>query len=238
MTIPDDRRNFLRFGGMALAAAGAVTLMDPHQAAAQANSQSLLRTVLGRGHPIVGTGSTNPPWHFEDDNGKLTGMDIAMAKILAKGLFDDETKVDFVQQDPAARIPNIATGKVDIVIQFMTVTAGRAQQVAFSRPTISKAAACSPRPTGSTKPKNNFSMPAIRSSARSCRTCMPSNSCTRRCRRRRCCNSTPPRTRCKPWWPAARMRWSSFGGAAESLKLSAASRMGYRNTPSVGSSRR
>ncbi len=134
MTIPDDRRNFLRFGGMALAAAGAVTLMEPHQAAAQANSQSLLRTVLGRGRLIVGTGSTNPPWHFEDDSGKLTGMDIAMAKILAKGLFDDDTKVDFVQQDPAARIPNIATGKVDIVIQFMTVTAGRAQQVAFSRP--------------------------------------------------------------------------------------------------------
>ena len=45
-----------------------------------------------------------------------------MARILAKGLFDDETKVEFVLQDPAARIPNITTGKVDIIIQFMTVT--------------------------------------------------------------------------------------------------------------------
>jgi polar amino acid transport system substrate-binding protein len=42
--------------------------------------------------------------------------------------------VEFVKQDPAARIPNITTGKVDIVIQFMTVTAQRAQLVAFSRP--------------------------------------------------------------------------------------------------------
>ena len=208
MTIPDDRRNFLRFGGMALAAAGAVTLMEPRQAAAQANSQSLLRTVLGRGRLIVGTGSTNPPWHFEDDNGKLTGMDIAMAKILAKGLFDDDTKVDFVQQDPAARIPNIATGKVDIVIQFMTVTAGRAQQVAFSRPYYIEGGGLLTSPHGKYKTYKHFSTPAIRSSARSCRTCMPSNSSTRRCRRRRCCNSTPPRTRCRPWWPAARMRWS------------------------------
>ena len=32
-------------------------------------------------------------------------------------------------QDPAQRIPNIATGKVDITIQFMTVTPQRAQLV-------------------------------------------------------------------------------------------------------------
>ena len=94
--------------------------------------------MLDRGNLIVGTGSTNAPWHFEDEQGKLTGMDIAMAWILAKGPFDDESKIEFVLQDPAARIPNIATGKVDITIQFMTVTPGRAQQVAFTRPTTSR----------------------------------------------------------------------------------------------------
>ena len=134
MTTHDQRRRFLQLGGVALAAAGTLAALDPERAAAQASSQSLLRTVLNRGRLIVGTGSTNPPWHFEDDNGKLTGMDIAMARILAKGLFGDESKIDFVQQDPAARIPNIATGKVDIVIQFMTVTSQRAQLVNFSRP--------------------------------------------------------------------------------------------------------
>jgi polar amino acid transport system substrate-binding protein len=131
MTIPNDRRGFLQLGGIALAAASA---LDPQRAAAQATNQSLLRTVLNRGRLVVGTGSTNPPWHFEDEKGNLTGMDIAMAHILSKGLFGDENKIDFVQQDPAARIPNIATGKVDIVIQFMTVTSQRAQLVAFSRP--------------------------------------------------------------------------------------------------------
>jgi polar amino acid transport system substrate-binding protein len=128
------RRNLFQLGatGLGLAAAGAT--LDPRRAAAQALSGSLLRTVLDRGHLVVGTGSTNPPWHFEDEKGQLTGMDIAMARILAKGLFDDETKVEYVRQEANARIPNITTGKVDVVIQFMTVSPARAQLVAFSRP--------------------------------------------------------------------------------------------------------
>src|SRR5204863_3707772 len=87
------------------------------------------------------TGSTNAPWHFESDKGELTGMDIAVARILANGLFgagrdakEDMSKIEFVKQDPASRIPNITAGKVDIVIQFMTVSPARAQLVAFSRP--------------------------------------------------------------------------------------------------------
>ncbi len=126
-----DRRRMLKVGAAGLAAA---SLLDVGRAAAAAPSTSLLRTVLDRGKLIVGTGSTNAPWHFEDDKGELTGMDIAMGRILATGLFDDARKVDFVQQDPAARIPNIVTGKVDIVIQFMTISSQRAQLVNFSRP--------------------------------------------------------------------------------------------------------
>ncbi|TJV21673.1 MAG: transporter substrate-binding domain-containing protein, partial [Mesorhizobium sp.] len=95
---------------------------------------SLLRTVLDRGKVIVGTGSTNAPWHFENDAGELVGMDITMGRILAKGLFDDTTKVEFVMQDPAQRIPNVTTNKVDISIQFMTMTAQRSQLIHFSRP--------------------------------------------------------------------------------------------------------
>jgi polar amino acid transport system substrate-binding protein len=134
MTDNTERRNLLKLGGAGLAIAAAGAALDSGRAAAQAAPTSLLRTVLDRGKLIVGTGSTNPPWHFEDDKGQLTGMDIAMAKILAKGLFDDVTKVEFVRQEANARIPNITSGKVDVVIQFMTVSPARAQLVAFSRP--------------------------------------------------------------------------------------------------------
>lgn len=118
----------------AVAAAGGLAAMAPGEARAQAAGGGKLQEVLKRGKLIVGTGSTNPPWHFEDENGQLIGMDIDLARMLAKGLFDDPNKVEFVRQAADARVPSIVTGKVDIVFQFMTITAGRAQQVAFTIP--------------------------------------------------------------------------------------------------------
>lgn len=93
-----------------------------------------LQDVLDRGYLIAGSGSTNAPWHFKDENNELVGFDIDMLRLIAKGLFDDPTKVEFVNQSGDARIPNLATDKVDVACQFMTVTAGRAQQVEFTIP--------------------------------------------------------------------------------------------------------
>ncbi|RWK50319.1 transporter substrate-binding domain-containing protein [Mesorhizobium sp.] len=135
MSETSKRRDFLKLAGLATAGVvGAAATVDVQKAAAQAAPDSLLRTVLDRGKVIVGTGSTNAPWHFENDAGELVGMDITMGRILAKGLFDDTTKVEFVMQDPAQRIPNVTTNKVDISIQFMTMTAQRSQLIHFSRP--------------------------------------------------------------------------------------------------------
>ena len=147
-----ERRNLLKgaaIGATALAAGGVT--MTAQQAVAQSSKESLLRNVLDKGKVRVGTGSTNAPWHFEDEQGKLVGMDITMARILAKGLFDDDTAFEFVQQDPAARIPNINTGKVDIVIQFMTATPQRAQLVAFTRPYYVEGVSLMSQPNGKLK---------------------------------------------------------------------------------------
>lgn len=95
---------------------------------------SKLQEVLERGHLILGTGSTNPPWHFMDASGNLTGFDVDMGRLIAKGLFDDPDAIEYVQQSSDARIPNLVTDKVDITCQFMTVTAARAQQVDFTIP--------------------------------------------------------------------------------------------------------
>jgi polar amino acid transport system substrate-binding protein len=153
MNQDNERRNFLKFGSVALAGAAALaaTPLKPEQAYAQAASTSLLRTVLDRGKVIVGTGSTNAPWHFENDQGQLVGMDITMGKLLAKGLFDDESKIEFVDEAPDQRIPNLTTGKVDIVIQFMTITAGRAQLINFTRPYYVEGIALLTRPDAANK---------------------------------------------------------------------------------------
>ncbi|WP_085725712.1 transporter substrate-binding domain-containing protein [Pseudomonas sp. R37(2017)] len=97
-------------------------------------ADSKLDSVLARGKLIVGTGSTNAPWHFQGADGKLQGFDIDIGHIIAKGLFNDPSKVEYVVQSSDARIPNLLTDKVDISCQFITVTASRAQQVAFTLP--------------------------------------------------------------------------------------------------------
>src|SRR3954451_12340023 len=92
-----SRRALLGAGQVALAGgvvAAAAAAVKPAGAYAQPAGDSLLRTVLDRGHLIVGTGSTNAPWHFEDEKGELVGMDITIAQILATGLFADATKVE------------------------------------------------------------------------------------------------------------------------------------------------
>src|ERR1700753_4321358 len=103
-------------------------------APAMAQTARKLAGVVGRGLLIVGTGSTNAPWHFKSADDKLQGFDIDIAKIIAKGLFDDPEKVDFVLQSSDARVPNVTQDKVDSTCQFMTVTAARSQQVAFTIP--------------------------------------------------------------------------------------------------------
>ena len=130
-----NRRGLLRTGAaLSAAAAASAGLVMPASALAQSSGDSLLNRVLDRGTVLIGTGSTNPPWHFEDENGELVGMDIEMGRILAQALFEDRNKVEFVVQAADARIPNLASDKVDITIQFMSVTRDRAQLVAFTIP--------------------------------------------------------------------------------------------------------
>ena len=112
-----------------------------------------LADVLARGKLIVGTGSTNPPWHFRDEAGNLAGFDVDIAKIVAKGLFDDPEKVEFVNQASDARIPNVVTDKVDITCQFMTVTAAARPAGQLHHPLLPRGRRPAARPrTASTNP--------------------------------------------------------------------------------------
>ena len=140
-----NRRTLLRGGAALSGAAVAAAGLAPHAALAQDAAPSRLQQVLDRGRLIVGTGATNPPWHYEDADGQLIGFDIDMAKFLARGLFEltDEQlanrdewsqRLEFVVEAPDARIPNLLSDKIDIVCQFMTVNPLRAQQVEFTIP--------------------------------------------------------------------------------------------------------
>ena len=134
-----DRRAVLTRGLGAAMVGGAGLLLaacqttTPNPSGGVQSATGRLAEVLGRKKLLVGTGTGNPPWHF-DDGGKLAGFDVDMAKIIANGLFKDPEAVEFVQEASDARIPNLLTNKVDVVFQFMTVNPARAQQIQFTIP--------------------------------------------------------------------------------------------------------
>ncbi len=122
----------------AIVVVGMVFLMascgDDKKDETTAKKPNKLQEVLNRGKLIVGTGSTNVPWHMKNDKGQYEGFDIEMAKILAQALFGDSEKVEFVEQSGDQRIPNLLADKVDVCFQFMTITPLRAQLIAFTVP--------------------------------------------------------------------------------------------------------
>ena len=82
----------------------AVSLISVGAAHAQ-DAKSKLDEVLERGVLVMGTGSTNAPWHFKGADDKLQGFDVDMGRIVAKALFGDPDKIEFVNQASDARIP-------------------------------------------------------------------------------------------------------------------------------------
>ena len=66
-----------------------------------------------------------------DANMKPTGSDVETAQLLAK---DWGLELEFVQTTGATRIPNLQTGKADIIISTLSVTPERAKVIDFSKP--------------------------------------------------------------------------------------------------------
>jgi ABC-type amino acid transport substrate-binding protein len=109
---------------------------------------------------------------------------------VAKGLFNDPSKVEFVVQSSDARIPNLLTDKVDMSCQFITVTASRAQQVAFTLPYYREGVGLLLPATASTRKSKTCKPPVTASPWRCCKTSMPKNWCIRRCPRPRSISTT------------------------------------------------
>ena len=103
---------------------------------ANAEEKSKLDEVIARGYVKVGVSSEAPPFGFISDKGELVGFDIDIARLIAKGLFKDPEKIEFVKQGFAARWANTQSGKIDFGIQVTTVYPDRALKVAFTRPYI------------------------------------------------------------------------------------------------------
>lgn len=95
---------------------------------------STLAEITQRGKLIVGVKYDTKPFGYIDKNQHLLGLDVDLAKLIAKSILGDENKVEFKQVTPSNRILALNSGQVDMIIATMTVTPQRNEVVDFSVP--------------------------------------------------------------------------------------------------------
>jgi polar amino acid transport system substrate-binding protein len=78
----------------------------------------------------IATDLAIPPSGMIDGSMKPTGSDVETAELLAK---DWGLELEFIQTTGATRIPNLQTGKADIIISTLSVTPDRAKVIDFTK---------------------------------------------------------------------------------------------------------
>ena len=89
--------------------------------------------IASRKRLIVGVKCDTPPFGYLDVRGKNSGIDIEIAKWLARYAFGREQRLSFVCAPTAVREPLLTTNRVDLVISTFTYTADRDTRIDFSR---------------------------------------------------------------------------------------------------------
>lgn len=109
------RRGVLALGMSALCLPALAELAD-------IKASGTLRVGIDLGAPFYG---------FVDDKMQPTGSDVDAARLLAKDL---GLKLEIVNTTNSARIPNLLSNKVDLIISSLSITPERAKVVDFSIP--------------------------------------------------------------------------------------------------------
>jgi polar amino acid transport system substrate-binding protein len=98
---------------------------------AHAGSGSTIDKVVERGRLILGTSGNMPSMSFFDANGKVTGFDIDLARLMAS-VMDVKLEIRVMPFDQL--LGALKAGDVDVVISNVTITPARNLHVAFVGP--------------------------------------------------------------------------------------------------------
>lgn len=98
----------------------------------EVSSNGLLIQILDKGYITVGVKTDSYPFGFLDKNGKYAGYDVDLAKLIAKELLGDESKVKFIPVTASDRITTLYSNQVDMLIATMSITPTREQILDFS----------------------------------------------------------------------------------------------------------
>lgn len=91
-------------------------------------------SIIERDKLIVGVQFEAKPFGYLDKNNELKGVDIDIAKELARRILGSSDKLELKKVTPANRIQAVTSGEVDIVVATMSITPQRKLIVNFSNP--------------------------------------------------------------------------------------------------------
>lgn len=91
-----------------------------------------LSEINERGKVIVGVKTDAYPFGYIDEKGNFAGYDVALGKLIAKGLLGDENKISFIPVTASDRMMKLYSGDVDMLIATMSVTPKRQEILDFS----------------------------------------------------------------------------------------------------------
>lgn len=103
----------------------------PNTAASAAESGDELQSVLESGVLNVGVEGTYPPYTYHDEAGNLTGFDVDVAKAIAGRL---GVEVQFTESEWDSLLAGIDSGRLNTVINAVSITPERAEKYDFAGP--------------------------------------------------------------------------------------------------------
>ena len=82
----------------------------------------------------VGTKCDYPPEGFIDEKGKPQGVEVSMARQIAKYIFGDASKIKITCVTTANRVPSLVGGKIDLIIATLGINKKRKEVIDFTEP--------------------------------------------------------------------------------------------------------
>ena len=103
-------------------------------AQAGSNDAPVLSRIEQRGELVLGTSANMPPMTYKQPSGKVIGLDVDIARIMATSL---DVKLTIKTMAFDELVPALKKGDIDVVISNMTITPERNRSVAFVGPYMS-----------------------------------------------------------------------------------------------------
>jgi polar amino acid transport system substrate-binding protein len=94
-------------------------------------SGASLDEIKKRGSIVIGVKSDYKPWGYIDDQGKFAGMEIELARDIARRLYVEPVLTPVLASN---RIQLLDEGKIDLILATFSVTEERKKQVLFIEP--------------------------------------------------------------------------------------------------------